>query len=323
MHLVTGAAGFIGFHLSLSLLKKKEKVIGIDNINNYYNTKIKHERLKILKKYPHFIFFKLDLKNKNNISKKLNKYKNKIKVLVHLAGQAGVRYSIINPVTYLENNITSYVHLLEFFKNNNNLKLIIYASSSSIYGEAGSKNGISSKPQKNPISVYSASKLSMELMSNVYNHLYKKNIIGIRFFSVYGPWGRPDMFYFKILDKIRLNETLKIYNFGKHYRSFTFIDDVVSNLSKIIKKFKGKKKSVNDVFNIGNPTSIYLKDFINIIERKVGKKVKKKFIKKQLGDLTVTKSNILREKKIFNHKININLDNGINKLIKWYDNYYN
>jgi len=323
MHLVTGAAGFIGFHLSLSLLKKKEKVIGIDNINNYYNTKIKHERLKILKKYPHFIFFKLDLKNKNNISKKLNKYKNKIKVLVHLAGQAGVRYSIINPVTYLENNITSYVHLLEFFKNNNNLKLIIYASSSSIYGEAGSKNGISSKPQKNPISVYSASKLSMELMSNVYNHLYKKNIIGIRFFSVYGPWGRPDMFYFKILDKIRLNETLKIYNFGKHYRSFTFIDDVVSNLSKIIKKFKGKKKSVNDVFNIGNPTSIYLKDFINIIERKVGKKVKKKFIKKQLGDLTVTKSNILRENKIFNHKININLDNGINKLIKWYDNYYN
>ena len=323
MHLVTGAAGFIGFHLSLSLLKKKQKVIGVDNINNYYNTKIKHERLKLLKKFPNFTFFKLDLKNKNNISKRLNKYKNKIKVIVHLAGQAGVRYSIKNPITYIENNIISYVHLLEFFKNNNNLKLIIYASSSSIYGETGSKNGMSSKPQTNPISVYSASKLSMELISKVYNHLYKINIIGIRFFSVYGPWGRPDMFYFKILDKLRLNETLKIYNYGKHYRSFTYIDDVVSNLSKIIKKFKSKRKSINDVFNIGNPSSIYLKDFINIVEKKIGRKVKKKFINKQLGDLTVTKSNIIREKKIFNHQVNVNLNEGINKLINWYNNYYN
>ena len=130
------------------------------------------------------------------------------------------------------------------------------------------------------------------------------------------------MFYYKILDKIRLNETLKVYNFGKHYRSFTFIDDVVLNLSKIIEKFTGQRKSVNDVFNIGNPDSIYLKDFINIIERKVGKKVKKKFVKKQLADLTVTKSNVLREKKIFNHEIKVNLDSGISKLIKWYNNYY-
>ena len=233
MYLVTGAAGFIGFHLSLSLLKKKYKVIGIDNINNYYNTKIKYERLKILRKHSNFTFLKLDLRNKNKISKKLSGYKHKIQVIVHLAGQAGVRYSIKNPITYLENNIVAYVNLLEFFKNNKKLKLIIYASSSSIYGETGSKNGISSKPQTNPISVYSASKLSMELMSNVYNHLYKINIIGIRFFSVYGPWGRPDMLYFKILNKIRLKKTLKIYNFGKHHRSFTYIDDVVSAFETI------------------------------------------------------------------------------------------
>ena len=137
--LVTGTAGFLGSHLSEKLAGLGHEVIGIDNINNYYNTKIKHERLKKLKKYPNFVFFKLDLRNKNNLKKKLNKYKNKIKVIIHLAGQAGVRYSIKNPITYLENNIISYVNLLEFFKNINNLKLIIYASSSSIYGEVGSK----------------------------------------------------------------------------------------------------------------------------------------------------------------------------------------
>ena len=151
MYLVTGAAGFIGFHLSLSLLKKQKTVIGIDNINNYYNTKIKLDRLKILKKYPKFKFFKIDLRNKNSLQKKLSKYKNKIEIIIHLAGQAGVRYSIINPITYIENNIISYINLLEFFKNKSEPKLIIYASSSSIYGEKGSKKSISSNIQNNPI----------------------------------------------------------------------------------------------------------------------------------------------------------------------------
>ena len=322
MYLITGAAGFIGFHISLELLKKNEKVIGVDNINNYYDKRIKYSRLKILKQFPKFKFFKIDLNNKINFSKKINKYKNKIKLIIHLAGQAGVRYSIFNPGTYIQNNIMSYVQLLEFFKNSSKNKLILYASSSSIYGEAGSKNTLSSEAQTKPISVYSASKLSMELISNVYNSLYKMNFIGVRFFSVYGPWGRPDMFYFKFLQKIKNNKPIEIYNFGNHHRSFTYIDDVVLNIMKLIKKFKNNKRSLCDIFNIGNPKSISLKKFIDVLEKSTGKKAKKIYTKKHPGDLTVTRSNVKREKNIFNHETRVPLKEGIMKLISWHKSYY-
>ena len=322
MYLITGAAGFIGFHISLELLKKNEKVIGVDNINNYYDKRIKYNRLKILKQFPKFKFFKIDLNNKINFSKKINKYKNKIELIIHLAGQAGVRYSIFNPGTYIQNNIMSYVQLLEFFKNSSKNKLILYASSSSIYGEAGSKNTLSSEAQTKPISVYSASKLSMELISNVYNSLYKMNFIGVRFFSVYGPWGRPDMFYFKFLQKIKNNKPIEIYNFGNHHRSFTYIDDVVLNIMKLIKKFKNSKRSLCDIFNIGNPKSISLKKFIDVLEKSTGKKAKKIYTKKHPGDLTVTRSNVKREKNIFNHETRVPLKEGIMKLISWHKSYY-
>ena len=167
MYLVTGAAGFIGFHLSLAILKKGYSVVGLDNINDYYNKKIKYDRLKILNKYSKFHFLKVDLSNKKKLSSKLNKYKKKFIIIIHLAGQAGVRYSIINPMTYIQNNIMAYINLLDFFKDNKNVKLIIYASSSSIYGDVSSKKSISSEPQVDPISVYSASKLSMELISKL------------------------------------------------------------------------------------------------------------------------------------------------------------
>ena len=216
----------------------------------------------------------------------------------------------------------SYVHLLEFFKNSSKIKLILYASSSSIYGEVGSKTSLSSEPQTNPISVYSASKLSMELISNAYHFLYKKNFIGVRFFSVYGPWGRPDMFYFKFLKNIRNNKSTEIYNFGNHHRSFTYIDDVVLNLMKLINKFKNHKKTLCDVFNIGNPNSISLKKFIKVLETTVGKKANKKYIQKHPGDVTITRSNIRREKNIFNHEIKVSLKRGIEKLINWHRSYY-
>jgi UDP-glucuronate 4-epimerase len=322
MYLITGAAGFIGFHISLELLKKNEKVIGVDNINNYYDKRIKYNRLKILKQFPKFKFFKIDLNNKKNFSKKINKYKNKIELIIHLAGQAGVRYSIFNPGTYIQNNIMSYVQLLEFFKNSSKNKLILYASSSSIYGEAGSKIALSSEAQTKPISVYSASKLSMELISNVYNSLYKMNFIGVRFFSVYGPWGRPDMFYFKFLQKTKNNKPIEIYNFGNHHRSFTYIDDVVLNIMKLIKKFKNSKRSLCDIFNIGNPKSISLKKFIDVLEKSTGKKAKKIYTKKHPGDLTVTRSNVKREKNIFNHETRVSLKEGIMKLISWHKSYY-
>ena len=216
----------------------------------------------------------------------------------------------------------SYVHLLEYFKNSSKIKLILYASSSSIYGEVGSKTSLSSQPQTNPISVYSASKLSMELISNAYHSLYKKNFVGVRFFSVYGPWGRPDMFYFKFLKKIKDNHPIEIYNYGNHHRSFTYIDDVVLNLMKLINKFKNHKKTLCDVFNIGNPNSISLKKFLKVLETNLGKKANKKYIKKHPGDVTITRSNITREKKIFNHEIKVSLKRGIEKLINWHRSYY-
>ncbi len=322
MYLITGAAGFIGFHVSLELLRNNKIVIGVDNINNYYDQKIKYDRLKILKQFSKFKFLKINLNNKKNFSKKINRYKNKIEIIIHLAGQAGVRYSIINPSSYISNNIMSYIHLLEFFKNSSKIKLIMYASSSSIYGEIGSKSSISSQPQTKPISVYSASKLSMELISNAYCYLYKKKFIGVRFFSVYGPWGRPDMFYFKFLKKIKDNKPIEIYNYGNHHRSFTYIDDVVLNLMKLINKFKNQKRTVCDVFNIGNPNSISLKKFIKVFETTLGKIAKKKYIKKHPGDVTITRSNISREKKIFNHEIKVSLNRGIEKLINWHRSYY-
>ena len=216
----------------------------------------------------------------------------------------------------------SYVQLLEFFKKSTKIKLIMYASSSSIYGEDGSKNSLSTQPQTNPISVYSASKLSMELISNAYNFLYKMNFIGIRFFSVYGPWGRPDMFYLKFLKSIKNNKPIEIYNYGNHYRSFTYIDDVVLNLIKLINKFKNHKKSLCDVFNIGNPNSVSLRKFIKVLEATVGKKANRKYTKRNPADITITRSNIKREKNIFGHEIKVSLYKGIEKLVNWHRSYY-
>lgn len=197
-YLVTGAAGFIGMHTCLKLLNNNIEVLGVDNLNNYYDKKIKIQRLNILKKNKKFLFIKEDLLKKNFYSK-ISKYYKQIECIIHLAGQAGVRYSITNPEEYIKNNILAYVKLLEFFKNSKKLKIVLYASSSSVYGEKiSNKNSLF--PASKPISVYAASKLSMELISNVYSHLYKKNIIGLRFFTVFGPWGRPDMSYFKFFN---------------------------------------------------------------------------------------------------------------------------
>lgn len=321
MYLVTGAAGFIGFHLSLRLLKHNQSVVGLDNINNYYNKKIKYDRLKILKKFGKFKFLKIDLNNKKNLESKIKKYKKKIEVIIHLAGQAGVRYSLINPIAYINDNILSYVHLLETFKNSKKIKLILYASSSSIYGENFSEVSLSTKTQNNPISIYSASKLTMELISKSYNAIHKLKFVGIRFFTVFGPWGRPDMFYFKLVKSIYKNKQINIFNFGNHKRSFTYIDDTIDNIIKIVNKFKSKKGNVCEVFNIGNPQSTNLKKFINIVEKKLNRKAKKKYIGRNIVEVIKTQANIHRERKIFSHKIKFNLNSGIEKFIAWYKTY--
>ena len=315
MILITGSAGFIGFHLAEFYLKKNIKVIGIDNLNDYYDPKLKKKRLKILEKNENFVFHKIDLKEKNSF-KKLNRYRNKIRFIIHLAGQAGVRYSIINPLTYIKNNVEGYINLLEYFRNQKNLKCTLYASSSSIYGEY--KKNIH---KDNMISIYAVSKKTLEQISSVYNHLYKMKFIGMRFFTVYGPYGRPDMSIYKFFQKISKNEIIEIYNQGNHFRSFTYISDIVDNINKLllyVQKFN--KKNFNEVINIGNPNSVDLRYVISLIEKNFKKKIKKKFLPLQMGDIIKTRANIRKEQIKYSFDFKIRVDEGIKKFAKWYFN---
>ena len=320
--LVTGAAGFIGFHFAEYELKKGNIVIGVDNLNNYYDKKVKISRLNILKKYKNFIFFKMSLLDEN-FYKSLKKYYNHIHCIVHLAGQAGVRHSIKYPEEYIKHNILAYIKLLEFFKLSKKLKFIFYASSSSVYGEKNS-NEKSIILKNKPVSVYAASKISMELISNVYSRLYNKNIIGLRFFTVFGPWGRPDMSYFKFYNMALKNKTIEIFNYGNHSRSFTFIEDLINNISKMknyyLENFN-KNRTESNVYNLGNPRAESLKKMIEIMEKFHGKKFKKKYIKKQPGDVLKTKANIDIEVKKFKFKFMYSLNTGMEKFYLWYKNY--
>ena len=219
------------------------------------------------------------------------------------------------------NNVLAYIKLLDYFKFSKKLKVLLYASSSSVYGEKGEKKSSDSRVN-DPISIYSASKISMELISKVYSKIYKINLIGLRFFTVYGPWGRPDMSYFKFLMMNKRKKFLEIYNFGKHQRSFTYIDDVVLNLFKIINFYKKKNlRGESSVFNLGNEKTIKLMDFIKTLELVTNTKFKKKFIRKQLGDVEKTGANLKLEKNKFNLIFNHNLKEGLIKFYKWFKNY--
>tara|TARA_B100000963_G_scaffold62657_1_gene50689 strand:- start:67 stop:1023 length:957 start_codon:yes stop_codon:yes gene_type:complete len=317
MYLITGVAGFIGMHFAKKMLDLGNKVLGVDNINNYYDTKLKKSRIKILAKYKNFKFIRADLKDPNSY-KKIKK--SNISHIVHLAGQAGVRYSIKNPAAYVNDNILSFVHLLETFKDSKKIKCIVYASSSSVYGK--SKEHFSKNYLLQPISMYAATKMSMELISNVYLDLYKLKSIGIRFFTVYGPHGRPDMAYYKFCNQIKKNETIKVFNMGKHKRSFTYIDDAVNNLYQILKNSNKINTLETPVVNIGNPKTITLTKFISILEKKLSKKSKKKFLKRQPGDVLETKAIINFEKKKLKLLFKTELEEGITKFVNWHNNYH-
>ena len=317
MYLITGVAGFIGMHFAKKMLDKGYKVLGVDNLNDYYDTKLKKNRVLILKKYKNFKFLKSDLKSLNTY-RQINK--SKITHIVHLAGQAGVRYSIKNPGAYVNDNIMAYVNLLEAFKYSKKLKCIVYASSSSVYGK--SREHFSKNYLLQPISMYAATKMSMELISNVYLDLYKMKSIGIRFFTVYGPYGRPDMAYYKFCNQIKKNEIIKVFNMGKHKRSFTYIDDAVNNLYLILKNSKKINTMETPVLNIGNPKTITLTKFINILEKNLEKKSKKKFLKRQPGDVLETKAIINFERKKLKLLFETELGEGINRFVDWHNNYH-
>ncbi len=313
--LVTGCAGFIGMHLCKSLLDDGYKVLGIDNLNEYYDPRLKKDRLKILENYNLFSFLKIDIFNLNELSNVFRDF-NPSKV-VNLAAQPGVRYSILNPHAYIDTNIAGFMNVLECCRKNN-VSGLIYASSSSVYG-GNEKNPFSESDNvDNPISIYAATKKANELMANTYNKLYDLKSTGLRFFTVYGPWGRPDMAYFTFTKKILNNELIEIYDNGKVERDFTYIDDIIKGVrSSIENNFQ------SEIFNLGNSKRKKVIDLIKIIEQRLGKEAKTKLMPIQPGDVKITNANIKKSNKMLGFSPKVNIEEGINRFIDWYLKYYN
>ena len=316
--LITGSAGFIGYHLAKKILKKNIKVFGIDNINNYYDINLKKNRIKDLKKSKKFQFYKIDLseyKKLNNLVKR-----NKIKYIIHLAAQAGVRYSIKKPKTYFKSNMEGFFNILEVSKHNN-IKHLIYASTSSVYGNTKKFPLSESDNTDHPLSFYAATKKSNEIMAHSYSYIYKLPCTGVRFFTVYGPFGRPDMALFKFTKNIIKNRSVELFNKGKHLRDFTYVDDIVEGVFSLIKK-QSKKSIPYEIFNIGNGNPKKLIDYLKHIEKNLNRSSSIKKLPLQIGDIIKTHSDIKKLKKFtgYNPKTNINI--GINKFIEWYKDYY-
>ena len=312
--LVTGSSGFIGYHLCSSLLKDGFDVLGVDNMNDYYDVNLKINRTKQLSLNDNFKFESIDISQKESLSKVFDTFE-PVKV-VNLAAQAGVRYSITNPHTYMNSNLVGFLNIIELCRHRN-IEGLIYASSSSVYG--GNKKMPFSELDKidNPISLYAVTKKSNELIANAYSHLYDLNTTGLRFFTVYGPWGRPDMAMFIFTKKILAGNEIQVYNNGKMQRDFTFIDDIISGVRKAI-----DKNYKCEIFNLGNNKSEKLMDMIAIIERELNLSAKINFMPLQPGDVPNSYADIKKSKKMLSFNPKTNIDVGIVKFIEWYKRYY-
>lgn len=337
--LVTGAAGFIGFFVSKSLLAKGHTVIGLDNINNYYETSLKFDRLKELgidkayaenfhkkvksKNYESFSFVRMNLEDKHDLSELFSN--ENFDIVCNLAAQAGVRYSIENPDSYVQSNIVGFLNILENCRNNK-IKHLVYASSSSVYGLNSKIPFETTDRVDHPVSLYAASKKSNELMAHTYSHLYGFPTTGLRFFTVYGPWGRPDMAMFLFTDAILKGKPIKVFNHGNLERDFTYIDDITEGVIRVIEKdviSRLKRGETYKIFNIGNSKSVKLMDFIESIEQTLGKKAKKTMYPMQPGDVEKTWANTEPLKKEYGYEPNTPIKEGVNHFINWYRTYYN
>lgn len=331
--LITGAAGFIGYHLCESLLKSGHQVIGLDNINGYYSVQLKLDRLKQLgitevaegelvtgNTYgDQFQFIKLDLENRNELPKLFQQFK--FDAVCNLAAQAGVRYSIENPNAYIDANIVGFLNLLECIRHNHVNKLV-YASSSSVYGNNEKTPFETNDRVDHPISLYAATKKSNELMAYTYSHLYNIQTIGLRFFTVYGPWGRPDMAMFLFTDAILNDKPIKVFNNGNLSRDFTYIDDIITGVVKTIIEPQPDNKPYS-LYNIGNGNPVKLLDFIEAIEKETGKTAQKQLLPMQPGDVEQTWADTTALEKDYNYKPNTPIQNGIRSFVGWYKQYYN
>ena len=327
--LVTGSAGFIGYHLCYRLIKENFEVIGIDNLNSYYEVSLKESRLNILKNLSseiniNYKFYLVDISNLEYLE---NIFKlEKPTIIINLAAQAGVRHSIENPHSYAESNLKGFLNILECCRNFK-IKHLLYASSSSVYG--GNKKIPFSETDfvDNPVSLYAATKKSNELMAYSYSHLYRFNSTGLRFFTVYGPWGRPDMAPMIFVKSILNNQVINIYNHGLMFRDFTYIDDVIESIFRlIIKSNSENKKNENivphEIFNIGNSSKIKLMDFVEEIEKACETSAKKNFLEMQDGDVICTFADCSKLNRHIDFYPNTELSKGINHLVNWYRKYY-
>jgi UDP-glucuronate 4-epimerase len=351
--LVTGAAGFIGFHLVSNLIKRGDEVIGLDNVNDYYDVNLKFARLKetgINKedikwqklsqslKYANYKFIRINLEDREEIMCLFKK--EKFDKVVNLAAQAGVRYSIENPYIYIDSNIIGFINILEACRHNK-IQHLIYASSSSVYGNNSKMPLSTSDNVDHPISLYAATKKSNELMAHTYSHLYGLPTTGLRFFTVYGPWGRPDMALFIFTKSIIEGKPIDMYNQGNMFRDFTYVNDIIEGIIRVIDKTRLKSNSQQTidnnqlldpsvsrtvpykVYNIGNSSPVKLIEFVRVIENAIGKNAIKRFMNIQPGDVPKTWADTSDLEKDFNYKPNITVETGVNKFVAWYKEYFN
>lgn len=331
-YFITGAAGFIGYFVSEELLKKNNRVIGLDSLNDYYSPELKQLRLKELFKYKDFTFFTGCIEDKALLEHIFSKYK--IDIVIHLAAQAGVRYSITNPDVYASSNLTGFLNILEAGRKFKPAHLV-FASSSSVYGLNKKTPYRESDAVDHPISLYAATKKANELMAHTYSHLYGLPATGLRFFTVYGPMGRPDMAYFKFAEKIMADKEIEVYNNGDMMRDFTYIDDIVrgiiaiSNIPPEYNPLQDNERVGPDssaapysIYNIGNEHPEKLTYFISTLEKHLGKKAKKVFLPMQAGDVYITQSDTSKLYKKIGWKPSTSLDTGLKKFANWFLNFY-
>lgn len=319
--LVTGGAGFIGFHLSVRLLEQGYSIIGYDNLNDYYDVKLKMDRLAILKQYEGYQFIRGDLADSEALTAVFREYRPS--VVVNLGAQAGVRYSIDHPDAYMQSNVMGFFHILECCRHFP-VEHLVYASSSSVYG-LNQKIPFSVEDQTDtPVSLYAATKKSNELMAHSYSKLYDIPATGLRFFTVYGPYGRPDMAYFSFAQKIMKGETIKIFNHGDMYRDFTYIDDIVTGIENIIPHPpKENEAGVKfKVYNIGNNKTEKLMYFIETLEKCLGRTAKKEYYPMQPGDVYQTYADVSDLTRDFGFKPDTPLEEGLEKFVMWFKDYY-
>ena len=330
--LITGSAGFIGAQLGKQLLERGESVVGIDNLNNYYDVNLKKARLAQLVNYSNFLFIQLDLIDRTGLTALFTR--EKFQRVVNLAAQAGVRYSIDNPYAYVDSNLVGFVNLLENCRHHA-VEHLVFASSSSVYGLNTNMPFSIHNNVDHPISLYAATKKANELMAHTYAHLYGLPVTGLRFFTVYGPWGRPDMAYFKFTQAILNDQPIEVYNFGQMRRDFTYIDDIIEGVIRVLEQVPQPNKTWSGdspdpgsslapyrIYNIGNNQPVELMYYIETLEKALGKKAQIKLLPMQPGDVPATYADISDLTKAFDFRPQTTIEVGIDRFVTWYKDYY-